>query len=105
MTDKHTKGPWKVCSNTAGKWINPANKVDPNSSICECYFYRTHEETDANEKLIAAAPEMLEALNNVQNLIVECVKDGFIDKDNLNALFLSQQTTAAAIAKAKGLDG
>ncbi len=53
-------------------------------------------------ELISAAPEMLDALKSVNQLIADCAMSGFTDKSCVEALFLSQQKTSDAIKKAKG---
>lgn len=61
MKNKHTPGPWKINSfndRTGGYVI--ADKIEPN--ICEMNSSRSIEETKFNAHLIAAAPELLEAL-------------------------------------------
>jgi hypothetical protein len=57
---------------------------------------------DEENSLIAAAPEMLAALLNVRKLISEAAMTGFNwqDGDWAERLFVSQQVTSAAIAKA-----
>jgi hypothetical protein len=59
---------------------------------------------EENARLIAAAPEMYEALKNVQKLIAEAAMVGFNcnDGDWPERLFLSQQKTSTAIRKAQG---
>lgn len=52
--------------------------------------------------LLAAAPELLEALINANVLIAKAAENGFVEQGDLENLFLSQQKTSAAIAKAKG---
>lgn len=85
MSAKHTPGPWKrtgaltVRGGALGRLIA---KVDGGGSI-------NSEEIYANTRLIAAAPDMLEALKNLEN-----------DDGNMppSAWALVQQ----AIAKAEG---
>lgn len=59
----------------------------------------------ATAQLIAAAPDLLEALLNVRNLISEAAATGFNYKggDWPERLYFSQQKTSAAIEKAKGV--
>ena len=49
----HTPGPWTE----VGRYIETDEYT-----ICEMFSPRTREERDANQRLIAAAPELLEAL-------------------------------------------
>ena len=49
----HTPGPWTE----VGRYIETDE-----CTICEMFSARTREERDANQRLIAAAPELLEAL-------------------------------------------
>ena len=56
METKHTKGEWKI-------WGN----VQPNGQLpivsmggAVCFIPSKHEDAEANSKLIAAAPELLE---------------------------------------------
>jgi hypothetical protein len=52
---KHTPGPWEF-SHT---WVQTVDKKTP---IANFNFYAS---TEANARLIAAAPELLEALRNI----------------------------------------
>lgn len=65
-TVKHTPGPW----------TNPSDKNIPQhiihheglngySTVCYMHLHNDPQLTEANAKLIAAAPELLEALQNV----------------------------------------
>lgn len=58
---KHTPGPW-----TAGKFQDTGlnNQISVHPAICTAYGAK--EEAEANARLIAAAPEMLAALQEVQ---------------------------------------
>lgn len=55
---------------TKGKWINLGYRIDVDiadglSGICEMSDWMGKEEMEANAKLISAAPELLEALQEV----------------------------------------
>lgn len=59
MGTKHTPGPWREGSH---RTIESAN-----GTICEVYSHMGIAEADANQHLIAAAPELLEALDQAAN--------------------------------------
>lgn len=54
MPAAHTPGPWSVGSHRSIQ--------SPAGTICETYSHMGIEEADANERLIAAAPELLAAM-------------------------------------------
>ena len=91
---EHTPGPWAF-DNLTGIVFAPDGKSIINAN-------RGRSQVIANARLVAAAPEMLAALCNVQRLITEAAMIGFNHKDGdwPERLFLSQQVTSAAIAKA-----
>jgi N-acetylneuraminic acid mutarotase len=69
---KYTQGEWKVSGGTTEGTI----QCDPESSVCTKHgneiariFGKTIEESKANAKLIAAAPDMLEALQKAVEVI------------------------------------
>lgn len=69
MDIKHTKGPWKVVRPMKGKYrgdfaIVPQSKHSTEASgPAFCYLAKGREDMqEANARLIAAAPELLEAL-------------------------------------------
>ncbi len=57
---KHTPGPWIA----VGKYIATDEHI-----LCEMFYARTRDERDANQRLIATAPELLEALKLAQSII------------------------------------
>jgi len=68
---------------TQGDWINLGYRVDVDiadglSGICEMSDWMDKEEMEANAKLIAAAPELLEALKSART---EMLKVG-VNYDN-----------------------
>ncbi len=89
---KHTPGPWRVGSSSVG---GPTiTTTDKRSTIADIRTFGgvhcggpQHPETDANARLIAAAPELLEAL---QDLVAEFGVCGLTEK------------ARAAIARATG---
>lgn len=114
----YSPGPWEcVPSNeNHGPYV-----VGPwGSDIADCYtmsnlsdravcnggaskpIHFQNEAADANAKLIAAAPDLLNALLLVRKLIVEAAATGFNchDGDWAERLFASQQVSFDAVAKA-----
>lgn len=69
---KFTPGPWKAVAYPAGKEIGFATHEIQYGNDGECVAEVVHGEVDA--RLIAAAPEMLEALKDL--LIWANIKDG-----------------------------
>lgn len=87
----HTPGPW-LCSGTSVS--NPqANR--PNATICDVSGWGNRDEAEqiANARLIAAAPDLLAALEDMLNLT--------LDEDDI-AVSSRITKARAAIAKAKG---
>jgi hypothetical protein len=98
----HTPGPWhrnipparKYQTIWAGRNTHVA-ALSPNASMSDA-------ELEANINLIAAAPDMLEALLHVRKIIAEGALTGFNchDGDWAERLFASQQMTSVAVEKA-----
>ena len=100
METKHTPGPW-----TLGKGkvtIRETRETGSKGFIARCHMpgewrYRSEEESEANARLIAAAPELMEALDTL-TLVVGMTPI----KGNLEALQEAQDMARAAIKKATG---
>ncbi len=58
----HTSGPWKIVKYTDSRVIDQRRIVGPNGWIVDDVWGSTLDESEANLRLIAAAPELLEAL-------------------------------------------
>ena len=88
---EHTKGPWRV--DGPNGYINQIG-IGPSIGAA----YGAGEEVKANARLIAAAPDLLEALENLHANIAEYARinnlGGFDNQD--------MQQARAAIAKARG---
>ncbi len=115
MSTKHTPGPWRIVDDSEMKNRGPAicgvEKAFTTISIHAhptgkpCPTVEILDETgEANARLIAAAPELLEALNEIAEL--ETKTRICFDPDDAESLWdlLQQalQTARAAIAKAEG---
>lgn len=85
MKAKHTPGPWKVGTH---RYID-----SPGGTICETYSHMGTDKADANERLIAAAPELLSALLG----LIDAIKMG-----DTSQLAFNMPVALAAVAKATG---
>ena len=96
----HTPGPWTVC----GPRIEAHDRDGLPFAIAEVWSgTRTTPREDADARLIAAAPELLEAANLALRAIDPT---GESKKDDVGGpLFLSAKALRAAIAKAEGREG
>lgn len=97
---KHTPGPWG--QHSIFYHINGAD----NEGICEVRTtYRTKPEAEANARLIAASPELLESLKEISG----CMRswfDEFGGRDEHQAVVLNTliKNAEKAIAKATGAE-
>lgn len=72
MTTKHTPGPWEAIGNLVRAPMVQPEGLPRGIQIADCrdgYFLSHTEEAKANARLIAAAPELLEALMLAQSII------------------------------------
>jgi len=63
---KHTPGPWRVANN--GYYLEIRTTSEESAQIgdvCSSKFWNDGKHAEANAKLIAAAPQMLEALRAI----------------------------------------
>lgn len=100
MKTKHTKGEWELQSEIAVKGKYAAHELvinfSPNQINCVSVFCSEStptEEEFANAKLIAAAPELLEALIEINSIIADAsnkedgkVNLGQLAKISINAI-------------------
>ena len=83
---KHTPGPWSVGGPTEYAF---QLSIEPSIGV----VFGGGEEVQANARLIAAAPEMLEALDNAADAL---------DSDNPDIQLRAAIVARAAITKVKG---
>lgn len=113
IQSKHTPGPWIILdeenleTQTDGKSETivgqDAEGMFTEYSICEVPREAPRDEAIANTRLIAAAPEMLGALENIASITMDC--DGTpIGAVEAARLFIdrTRQIAADAIRKVKG---
>jgi len=89
---KHTPGPWEATGNLVRSPMHQPEGLPRGVQIVECrdgYFLPHTAEAKANARLIAAAPELLEALKRCRF-------------DSLNMSLADLEFCRAAYAKATG---
>ena len=106
----HTKGKWMVAitdkigqrkdrleivADTPYEGITGGEKETP---ICNLLQIGSYKEYEANAKLIAAAPELLEALKDLRLIARNGIDDNF---QSLNVLFDIEKASNKAIKKAE----
>lgn len=99
LTAKHTPGPWTLKPAEDGEFREPGNgdaAVVGSNLVSPGIVWQNDEEGRANARLIAAAPELLEALEAVQ---AELDSGAPNIARRMHALGVQ---ISAAIAKAKG---
>jgi hypothetical protein len=93
MKAKHTPAPW----HTGEKYPEDIYANRAGHAIARCVNEQYAGECEANAKLIAAAPELLEALIMVRDADNDCKLDGL-----KTIPYASRAKIDAAIAKATG---
>ena len=98
MNIKHTPGPWHYVKRTCGDGGSGTVTGPDNRSIMACNnsVDRTKEEKLANARLIAAAPDLLEALREAADILSANCDCGDCGPCNI------ERRDLAAIAKAQG---
>lgn len=83
MSHKHTKGPWQVVKRNAPFGVHETNRfvsyrLEQEGLTTDAHFT---DENDANADLIEAAPEMLDALEDIVGQIELADHLGDVDWD------------------------
>ncbi|MDZ5813883.1 hypothetical protein U4I65_02380 [Stenotrophomonas maltophilia] len=98
MSSKHTPGPWGIEQTDDTNWIGFMRPDGRKVELIVCTTQRDNffkpdvqDKNDANARLIAAAPELLEALKDAVCALDCCGKD-----------YPAAEKARAAIAKATG---
>lgn len=87
----HTPGPW----HSVGGLV-VSGRIE-SETVCQVFKPTVEGDGDANSRLIAAAPALLEALRDIEDMIAGC-PDAPRNPDSLPQMVLEQ--ARAAIAKA-----
>jgi hypothetical protein len=99
MTEaKHTPGAWIYVSGTTTceKVLGADGKV-----VADTWWCRDSEESEANARLIASAPELLEALKTLDKRFKECAAiDSISARDAYDSFY--QEVVSEVIKKATG---
>lgn len=103
---KHTPGPWRI-SRTSGMEIFINQDYDQPNRVPGYFaevrrFTSDHEQVDANARLIAAAPELLEALEQLVSDYERGIHVEFGGSPWLKEKLEELDYARAAIAKALG---
>ena len=99
---KHTPGPWLIAESVVSRHaitnmrrIRSKNEGLEHGAVCDVYGIQDGSEASANARLIAAAPDLLEALQGMIE-VVSNTEYGEIDRK------LAVKDARASIAKATG---
>ena len=94
MSTQHTPGPWAVIYDTdiTGTECDPANGCVGSVDVAHVYLRTVPGKSEANARLIASAPDLLEALI----LLVAGIENA------VSPTFMPLVKARAAIAKAEG---
>ncbi len=96
---KHSPGPWSIDP----EGLHETRIQDANGEVIASVYNNYHSER--NESLIAAAPELLAALDAAQNQLVLLACEDWtrtLSADRLESLGVTIKVARAAIAKARG---
>jgi len=100
---KHTPGPWKADNHIIGDgwrvFVPRHDEADQHDAIADVETWQSDTETEANARLIAAAPDLLDALKNVLDELHKHHKMN-VKKDY--SLMVADSVARKAIAKAEG---
>lgn len=96
MKTKHTQGNWNMMVGGFTKKGNIPNMIqiystnDDLEMICKVYkdglLHAREQDFEANAKLIASAPKLLEALNHTLELLYECEPPNHLIETYANAI-------------------
>jgi len=102
QTAKHTPGPWAAIPPGKGDNENDLWEIhDGYGRTATVYGLPDEPEIDANARLIAAAPDLLAALEDSENLLQEILRT-IADNDTVDNIGEQSARNGDVIARAKG---
>ena len=96
---KHTPGPWKTQPHISLDRLEIRDADGRRIAECAMDFPMSAKTHDANARLIAAAPELLEAAEHAWTFVSDILETGMSQSEEVRAL---ERALKDAIAKAKG---
>lgn len=100
----HTPGPWELAHSHERKGHLVTEVYKGRENLASIHAYENADEAEANARLIAAAPELLEALEALLRDIRVCVcgQDGKLTSINCPLHGAAADRARVAIKKARG---
>ena len=105
ISHKHTPGPWKTQTHISLDRLEIRDADGRRIAACAMDFPMSAKTHDANAHLIAAAPELLAALEEAKQFIQNGIEYGYInipEKQDHDSATETPGKIEAAISKAKG---
>ena len=107
MNTRHTPGPWKIEQGTNGDAVITHSDTELRSHVARIYaatLCPEHGTVEDNARLIAAAPDLLEALQAIAGKGIAGLPERFDDLTTVNVPVLVKAIwdARAAITKATG---
>ena len=99
----HTPGPWRFAQDGREPYWNvdmPMQDGSPGYGFANAMVYTTEEDA----RLIAAAPELLDALCKCKSLLIDLYEEEYPDSEPTNRYTKAIDKAIAAIAKAEKRD-
>lgn len=107
-TDRHTPGPWEVKPVDSLDFRRPGEDgakdlcIVAANGICPGIVWDYLKEGEANARLFAAAPDMIEALREAEEALRSCYQVADYPANGKSTQDMALRTVRDAIAKAEG---
>lgn len=102
MSDKHTPGEWNAAKHDGRWFVEAMDRAIPGyrTKVAHCAHVTATPHAEADAKLLAAAPELLEALHEIHAVLEEAI-DPDTSATEIDVCDILG-TASRAIAKAEG---